>query len=177
MMTALLLISASLLAPPRHQAAPSPVASVRRIFVDSFGSDPDSRQIQAIVVTALVASHRFIVTEDRNHADAILRGEAVEHRSQEVHAYHEGTGVGAGGAAVVANSSGATGVARAESLAANDSTLDTETVESASVSIRLVSADGDVLWATTQQSPGGKYEGAGASAAHACIKELLREAH
>jgi curli biogenesis system outer membrane secretion channel CsgG len=182
MTAALLLLCALTVGPPPPflQAPAAPAAaltSVKRIYVESFGTDADSRQIQAIVVTALVDSKRFVVTENKDRADAILRGEAVEHRSQEVHAYNEGTGVGVGGAAAVVNSGGAAAVASGESLKANDSTLDTETVTDASVSIRLVSSDGDVLWATTQHSPGGKYEGAGASAAHACVKDLLRAAH
>src|SRR6185312_11013976 len=106
----------------RPQAiASAELAAVKRIFVDDFGPDPASRQVQATVVTALVRSGRFIVTENRDRADAILRGTAIEASSQEVHAFSEGTAVGR--------------------AATKDTTVDTQTDQQATVSLRLVSKD------------------------------------
>ena len=55
---------------------------VKRILVESFGDDAASKQIQAMVVTSLTDSKRFIVTENKDRADAILRGAGLEKTSQ-----------------------------------------------------------------------------------------------
>lgn len=157
--------------------AASPVRRVKRIYVESFGTDADSRETQALIVTALVNSKSFVVTENRSRADAILRGEVIANRSQELHAYSEGTAVGGAAGSASANGDNATAAIVARHLGASDSTVDTETVESATVTVRLVDPDGDVIWSTSEQSHGGKYEGAEASAADACVKQLLRDLH
>lgn len=178
------------------------LARVRRIFVESFGDDPISKQAEAMVVDALVKSKRFIVTENRERADAILKGTAVERRSQELHAISES---GAASTAVVtensdfsANASGtldgrvsggtgtihgssagsargsSSGVGVASGAAAEDSQVTTETIDDARISVRLVDPDGDVIWSTTEESRGAKYKGSCADAADKVAKRLLR---
>lgn len=170
---------------PVNSPSPTPeqrLVRVRRIFVESFGDDPISKQAEAMVVDALVKSKRFVVTENRDRADAILKGTAVEKRSQELHAISES---GAASTAVVtqnsdysANSSGSidgrvsggtgtihgssqgsargssSGVGVARSGAVEDSQVTTETIDDARISVRLVDPDGDVIWSTTQESRG-----------------------
>ena len=77
-------------------ADPAALLKVKRIFVDSFGDDVISKELQSMIVSALVATKRFKVTENRDRADAILKGVALEKTSQELHAYGESTAVGAG---------------------------------------------------------------------------------
>ena len=132
---------------------------IKRIFVDSFGDDATSKEVQSMIVSALVSTNQFTVTENRERADAILKGVALEKTSQELHAYSEGTAVGA----------------RNGAAAIKDSSANTETIHEAKVGIRLVNPDGDVIWTSTQESKGGKYKGAGADAADRCIKQLLRD--
>ncbi|TAN21238.1 MAG: hypothetical protein EPN33_11450 [Acidobacteria bacterium] len=141
---------------PAAPPAPSGLTAVKRIYVEPFGKDAQSQAIQSMVISTLVASGRFIVTENRGRADAVLQGQAIERTSQQLHTYQSATRVGR--------------------LASNDRTADTETDSHAAVSVRLVAKDGDILWSTTQESNGGKYEGAGASAADACVKQLLHDA-
>ena len=43
------------------------------IYVDSLGDDAISKEMQSMIVSALVASKRFKVTETRERADAILK--------------------------------------------------------------------------------------------------------
>ena len=54
-----------------------------------------------MIVSSLVATKRFKVTENRDRADAILKGVALEKTSQEVHAYGEGTSVEARAGAAI----------------------------------------------------------------------------
>jgi len=140
-------------------ADPAALLKVKRIFVDSFGDDAIAREVQSMIVSSLVATSEFKVTENRERADAILKGVAIEKTSQELHAYSEGTAVAGrnGGAAV------------------KDSSANTETVQDAKIAVRLVDLNGDVIWTSTQESKGAKYKGSSADAADKCIKQLLHD--
>jgi hypothetical protein len=140
-------------------ADPAALLKVKRIFVDSFGDDATSKEVQSMIVSALVATNQFKVTENRERADAVLKGVAIEKTSQELHAYAEGTAVasGHGGAAI------------------KDSSANTETIQDAKLAVRLVDPNGDVIWTSTQESKGAKYKGSSADAADKCVKQLLRD--
>lgn len=196
-----LLLLQSAVSPPPHPApclasstAPSvqaetsaKLARIRRIFVESFGDDPISREMQAMVINSLSDSHRFIITEKREKADAVLKATALEKTSQELHATGEGTAVGGAagshssslngsfvdGSGSVSGSSSGGFVAR--SAAITDSQASTETINDARVAARLVDSDGDVVWATTKESHGAKYKGASADAADQVVKQLLHD--
>lgn len=152
-------------APPGRQAAtvaakdtdsdPNALLKVKRIYVDSFGDDVIARELQSMIVSSLVATKRFKVTENSERADAILKGVALEASSQELHAYQEGTVVGR--------------------AAINDSSSHTETVNNAKLSVRLVNPDGDVIWTSTQESKGAKYKGSSADVADRCVKQLMHD--
>jgi len=156
---------------------------VKRVFVDNFGDDIISKEVQSMIVSSLVATKRFKVTENREKADAVLKGVALEKTSQELHAYGEGTSVGgasggshaqvSGSAGSFSGSSGGGFVAR--HMGTSDSSVNTETVNEARIAIRLITPDGDVIWTTTQESKGAKYQGASADVADKCIKQLLRD--
>lgn len=166
---------------------PAALVKIKRIYVDSFGDDPISKEMQSMIVSALVGSKRFLVTENRERADAVLKGVALEKSSQEVHAFGESTAVGgaAGGHHGEVNgtildgsgtiSGSSSGGFVAHHMGISDSSLNTETIDHARVAIRLVDTDGDVIWTTTQESKGAKYKGASADAADMCIKQLLRD--
>ena len=53
---------------------PVSLLRVKRIFVDSFGDDAVSKELQSMIVSALVATNQFKVPENRERADAILIG-------------------------------------------------------------------------------------------------------
>jgi len=183
--------------PSTSQAMPSAVKSsdedstellkVRRIYVESFGEDIISKELQSMIVSSLVATKRFKVTENRDRADAILKGVALEKTSQELHAYGEGTSVGAAsggshgevsgsvvnGNGTISGSSAGGFVAR--HMGTSDSSVNTETINEARVAVRLVNPEGDVIWTSTQESKGAKYKGASADVADKCVKQLLRD--
>lgn len=161
------------------------LSKVKRIYVDSFGDDTASRQLQAMVINSLSESKRFIVTENKDRADAVLKGTGLEKSAQEFHAISEGTAVGtaagAGHGSVSGQVSNGTGsisgsssaAVRSENLAASDSQASTETVNDARLAVRLVSTDGDVIWTTTKESKGAKYKGASADVADQVVKQLI----
>jgi curli biogenesis system outer membrane secretion channel CsgG len=135
-------------------ADPTALLKVKRIYVETFGDDAISKELQSMIVSSLAKTKRFKVTENRERANAILKGVAIEKTAQELHAYSEGTLAGR--------------------AAISDSSAHTETVNEAKLSVRLVNLDGDVIWTSTQESKGAKYKGASADVADECVKELLR---
>jgi hypothetical protein len=135
----------------------------KRIYVDSFGNEPINRTLQSMVIDSLRISKRFIVTENRDKADLILKGSALEQESQEIHSANSST--------VVAGRTGTFG----EVMGMGDSETSTETINDAKLTVRLVSSNGDVVWSATEESKGGKYKGATADVADLVVKALLRE--
>jgi len=158
---------------------------VRRIYVESFGDDAISKQLQAMVIDSLAKSKRFILTENKDKADAVLKGAGLEKTAQEFHSIGEGTTVataaGAEHGEVSGNWSGGTGSISgssnggfiAKKLGTSDSQASTETVNDARLAVRLVFTDGDVIWTTTKGSKGAKYKGASADVADQIVKQLL----
>jgi curli biogenesis system outer membrane secretion channel CsgG len=179
----------SAVASPTVQPAvpPATLRTVKRIYVDSFGEDPTSKELQSMIVSSLTQTKQFTVTENRDRADAIRKGVALEKTSQEVHAFSEGTSAGvAAGASQgsvtgsVLNGNGtisgsSSGGFSARHLGSNESSLNTETVNDARVAIRLVNSDGDVIWTSTQESKGAKYRSSSADVADKCVKQLLHD--
>jgi hypothetical protein len=149
--------------------------------VDSFGEDNIAKQIQATIIDSLNASKRFVVTENKEKADAILRGTGLEKTSQEVHAHSEGTAVGTAAGSHSGSFSGSGGTISgsssggfvAHSAATEDSNLSTETVNDARAAVHLVDRDGDVIWSTTQESKNAKYKSSSTDVAEKVVKRLL----
>ncbi len=71
-----------------------PLSQVKRIYVESFGDDATSKEMQAMVIDSLTNSKVFTVTENKDKADAILKGSTQEKTSQEAHSYSDSTAVG-----------------------------------------------------------------------------------
>jgi hypothetical protein len=79
---------------PTVVASGKALSQIKHIYVESFGDDPISKEMQAMVVDSLTNSKVFAVTENRDKADAILKGSTLEKTSQEAHSYSDATSVG-----------------------------------------------------------------------------------
>ncbi len=172
---------------PKSENPADKLLGVRRIYVERFGDDSISKQIQAVIIDQLNESKRFVVTEDKDRADAILRGSGLEKTSQELHAHSEGTAVATaagshsssvngsvvGGTGSISGSS--SGGFAAQSAAVEDANVSTETTNDARVSVRLVARDGDVIWTTSQESRNAKYKSSTTDVAEKVVKKLLRD--
>jgi hypothetical protein len=155
------------------EAAPQQqLVRVKRIYVDSFGEDPQSKQIQAMVVASLAESKRFVVTENKARADAVLKGAGEEKTSQEFHSYGESTAAGGFGGASTSSPGYHSAAIAGRSAAISDSGASTETIDRVGIAVRLVNGDGDVIWSTKQDSHGAKYKGATADVADKIVKQL-----
>jgi hypothetical protein len=159
--------------------------AAKRLYVESFGDDVISKTLQAMVIDAVRTSKRFIVTENKDRADLILKGSALEKTSQEAHSLSSATAVGGAAGGHSSSISGTTtpthgtvsgtssGGFVARNMGIADAQSSVETVNDARLAVRLVAPDGDVVWSTTQESKGAKYKGATADVADKVIKQLL----
>jgi hypothetical protein len=140
--------------------------SAKRIYVESFGNDSINKILQAMVIDAIGSNKRFIITENKDKADLVLKGSSLEKTSHEMHSLGSATtvsGASGGGHSQIsgqANAAGATisgtssGGFTAREMGIADSEASIETVNDARASVPLISKDGDMVWSTTQESKG-----------------------
>lgn len=149
---------------------------VRRLYVDRLGGGEGAAQIRDMVIASLQRSGLFLITENPDRADAVLRGSAEDLVFTEVFQSGEALGAranasGGRGAAVRSRVYGALGAGVNES----ESVRIQERKHEASASVRIVARDGDVLWSTTQESLGAKFRSASADVAEKITRQLLAD--
>lgn len=147
--------------------------NVRRVYVDRLTGGETAAQMRDILMSSLQGTKLFVLTENQDRADAILRGAAEDLVFSEVHSSSDGVTarVNAGtGRTSTRSSAPYAGVGFGE----NESEHSSERRHEAIAAVRLVNKDGDVIWATTQESLGGKFRGASADVAEK-ITSKLRE--
>jgi hypothetical protein len=154
------------------------LAQVKRIYIEPLGGGEGSGQMRDMIITALDNSKLFVITENKERADATLRGSAddktftEEHSSSDSIGIHSTSGSGtsqnnATGIGTSARKNSGAGITDSESSHSN------ERRHEASASIRLVDNNGDVIWSTTQESAGGKFRGAMADVADKIARQLV----
>jgi hypothetical protein len=158
---------------PSDRVAPAlPLSAIKWVCVERFVGDPDiSTQARELAIASLFTSKLFAVTEKCEKAEATMKGSASRSRGQKSRS--EGDSMRFGETASVSDSFGrvASGV-----VGATDERLSSsETHESASVVLRLVNADGEVIWAHSVDSTGGKTRGAVSDAVDQGVRQLVRE--
>lgn len=163
--------------PGQPMPAPPDLGHVKKIYVDQLGGGHTSDQMRDMIITALQNSKLFAITENQDRADAILRGSAddkvytEDHQSSDSIGLHTNSSSSESARAYSDGSSaskaGGIGISDSESSRSKERKHET------SASIRLVNADGDVLWSTTQESAGGKFRGAMADVADKISRQLV----
>jgi hypothetical protein len=147
------------------------LVQVRRVYVDRLTGDETAAQMRDMLMSSLHSSKLFIITENQDRADAILRGSAEDLVFTDTFAFEDG--VNAGGSVGVSKSSGRRGSAYGSaSVGDRESARVAERKHEASAAVRLVNKDGDVIWSTTQESMGGKFRGASADVADKITRQL-----
>ncbi len=140
-------------------------------------SGTQSDELRALLISSLAGTKLFMLTDNADRADAILKGAADEHAFTETHDIQEGIGVREnagkyGGSASTSSSktnSGYSGL----SLTDNQSHHSNERKHEAYAALRLCNKDGDVIWSTTQESQGAKFRGASADVAAKVARQLM----
>jgi len=155
--------------------------TVRRVFVDRLSGGETAAQMHDMIVSSLQNAKLFVITENQERADAILRGSAEdlvftdEHSSSD--SVHAQANFGQGGGATASRT--ATRSQRSQyggmGVGDSESSRSMERKHEAVAAVRLVNKDGDVIWSTTQESMGGKFHGSSADVADRITKKLLED--
>jgi curli biogenesis system outer membrane secretion channel CsgG len=163
-----------------HPPPEASLAKVRRIYVDQLGGGAGSDQIRDMIITAIQNSGLFVVTENPERADAVLKGSSdqkiftEEHNSSDSIGLHASEGNGSSSSAGMGTSTSAHQNLSA-SISQSESSHIQERRQEVAASVRLVDSTGDVIWSTTQESSGAKFRGALADVADKVGRRLADE--
>jgi hypothetical protein len=153
----------------------SEVLSVRRVYVDKFNGE-NAPQIRDMIIASLQRAGLFVITENPDRADAVLRGSAEDLVFTDVFQSGESlnarVGASAGRGSASSRAGREFGSVQA-SAGESENTRIQERKHEASASVRLVNRDGDVIWSTTQESQGAKFRSASADVAEKITRQLL----
>jgi hypothetical protein len=150
------------------------LVTVKRVFVDRLTGGETAAQMRDILMSSLQGTKLFVLTENQERADAIMRGAAEDLVFNETHSSSEGINahVNAGTGRSSSRSAGPYG---GVTVGENESDRSSERRHEAIAAVRLVNKDGDVIWATTQESIGGKFRGASADVADKITTKLKED--
>ena len=148
--------------------------TVRRVFVDRLTGGETAAQMRDILISSLEGAKLFILTENQERADAILRGAAEDLVFTDTHSSSDSidarANFGTGSSSNRSRSQyGGLGIGQ------NESERSAERRHEAIAAVRLVNKDGDVIWSTTQESLGGKFRGASADVADKITAKLKED--
>jgi hypothetical protein len=143
--------------------------TIRRVYVDRLTGGDTAAQMRDILISALEATKLFVITENQERADVVLRGAAEDLIFTESHASSDGITARINASSKTSSTRSATG---GLSIGDNESDRSTERRHEAIAAVRLVNKDGDVVWATTQESVGAKFRGASADVAEKITTKL-----
>ena len=132
---------------------------IRRVYVDRLTGGETAAQMRDILLSSLETTNLFVVTENPERADATLKGAAEDLVFTDVHTSSDSinahTNLGTG-----RNTKTSNGVNAGFGIGESESEHSTERRHEAVAAVRLVNKEGDVIWATTQESLGAKFRGA-----------------
>src|SRR5688572_11073046 len=153
----------------------SALLTIRRIYVDKLSGNESAAQIRDMIINTLQSSKLFVITENLERADAVLKGSADDAVFTDNFQSNESMNarVSLGGVAPLSYSGrrGSVGLGVGD----NESTKISERKHEAMAAVRLVNKEGDVIWTTTQESMGAKFRGASADVADKVVKQLISD--
>ncbi len=168
-------------APSPSPAAPDEesqesLAKVRRVYVDVLTGGNEALQFRDMIMSSLQQAKVFMITENPDRADAILKGAADDliftdhHDTSESLTAHANAMSSSGYRSRYdgSNSSQENGLQVGDS----ESSHIEERKHEAFAAMRLVNKDGDVIWSSTQESLGGKFSGAAVDVAGRISRQL-----
>lgn len=148
---------------------------VKRVYVAQLTGGPQADALRELIIASLDSTKLFILTDNEERADAVLKGAADDHSftdifdSDESINSRENAGKSSSGSSSYSSRNGASlGLGVGE----NESHHIKERKHEAYASVRLCNRDGDVLWSTTQESLGAKFRGASADVAAKVARQL-----
>ena len=179
-MIPLLMAAALTLAAEEPQEPPQGLLKVRRVYVDKLNGGEAASQFRDILIGALQRARLFVITENPERADSVLRGAAEDLVFTEVHDTSEGVDA----RSTISSSSGSASRTRDSSRAGaylnlgvgeRESQRTIERKHEAMASVRLVDSSGDVIWSATKESFGAKFMGASVDVADKITRQLAED--
>lgn len=147
--------------------------SVRRIYVGELTGGVQADALRQLIITSLDSTKLFVLTDNPDRADAVLKGAADNQTFTDTFDSTESvSGHTGGGKSASAYSRAGSGIYGALSSGGSESHHIKERKHEAFASVRLCNQNGDVLWSTTQESLGAKFRGAGADVAEKIARQL-----
>jgi hypothetical protein len=143
---------------------------VRRVYVDRLTGGETAAQMRELLISSLENAKLFVITENPDRADAVLRGGAEDLVFTDLHASSEGINARAN-AGTGRNSRSGSGAYAGLGVGETESSKLEERKHEAVAAVRLVNKDGDVIWSTTQESLGGKFRRASTDVADRITKK------
>lgn len=170
-----LCLAAAALAAAQQDQALRQLLNVRRVYVDRLNGGATAAQMRDMIIASLQAANLFVITENSERADTILRGSAEDlvftDTFQSSDSIDGRVQVGRG-SSYSSGSSRQAGRSLSASVGENESTRIAERKHEATATVRLVTKDGDVIWSTIEESLGGKFKGASADVADKIARKL-----
>lgn len=163
------------------------ILSIKRVYVDRLTGGETAAQMRDLIISSLQGAKLFILTENPERADVVMRGAAEDLIYTDAFSSSEGINMHAGASNGTTNGdsarfNGAGSSAydhRSRSLSLgvgeNEGQSSKERRHEALATVRLVNKDGDVIWSTTQESNGAKFRGASADVAEKIMKQLVTD--
>lgn len=167
--------------PPAHlppaQVSATDLRSVHRVFVEQLSGGPAADALRELIITSLDGTRLFVLTDDPEHADAVLKGAADDRAYTDSFDFDKSiSGRGnLGGYTAYNTKSGKLGGYGGLSVDDRDSHHVRERKHESYAAVRLCGHNGDVLWSTTQESAGSKFRGAAADVAAKIARQLLAD--
>ena len=156
-------------------SATNSLLDIKRIYVAPLTGGKESAALRDLIIAGLDSTKLFILTENADRADAVLKGAADDNAftdsfdsGESVNAHETLGKYGSGSSAATRTGGGYGSIAAGE----NDVHHIKERKHEAYASVRLCNKDGDVLWSTTQESLGAKFRGASADVAAKIAHQL-----
>jgi hypothetical protein len=151
------------------------ILDVKRVYVAQLTGGPQADALRELIIASLDATKLFVLTDNQDRADAILKGAADDHAFTDTFDSDESLNTKENGGKSSGSSSSYTrgsGGYLGLGVGENESHHIKERKHEAYAAVRLCNRDGDVLWSTTQESLGAKFHGASADVAAKIARQL-----
>jgi len=159
---------------PSAEAGVESVLAIKRIYVAQLTGGPQADALRELIIAGLDSTKLFVLTDNPDRADAILKGAADDHPY--IDTFDSDSGISSrqnGGKSSSGSSlSKASGAYLGLAVSDNESRHIRDRKHEAYAAVRLCNKDGDVLWSTTQESQGAKFRSASADVAAKIAHQL-----
>ena len=148
--------------------------TIKRIYVERLTGGETAAQMRDLLISSLHGAKLYVLTENPERADATLKGAADDLIYTEVHTSSDSVNARSnfGSGRATSSSRGAYG---GISIGESESDHSTDRRHEAVAAVRLVNKEGDVIWATTQESLGAKFRGASTDVAEKITTRLKED--